>query len=308
MSLKIIAGLVLSLSLAIPTTTVFLCPSSGIYKDPLSCKNYYRCGQQGETGIRLSCGEGQVWNHGVGACDLPYNVNCEETRVPGPYFSGPESESRSYELRKYVIRPEAFREFLSSINDCTRLPTGLFLIGSWIVESGSNLNEVYALWQFDTFSGRDKVDGPGRMGYPKTQHRISHHLSQMVISEESTILSTLPTWAMERTDLSTGLYTLRVYDFKPDSGWQDPFSNVLHIVEDILTPFGGNLLGVFQSTFGQLNRAFLLWQYTDMEQRANGVKLVPGNPSYQAANAPVAPRLVSQKAMVLRPTRCSPLQ
>ena len=76
----------------------------------------------------------------------------------------------------------------------------------------------------------------------------------------------------------------RIYDFKPDSGWQDPFSNVLHIVEDILAPFGGNLLGVFQSTFGQLNQAFLLWQYTDMEQRANGVKLVPGNPSYQAAS------------------------
>ena len=51
-----------------------------------------------------------------------------------------------------------------------------------------------------------------------------------------------------------------------------------------MTPFGGNLLGVFQSTFGQLNQAFLLWQYTDMEARANGVKLIPGNPSYQAAS------------------------
>ena len=51
-----------------------------------------------------------------------------------------------------------------------------------------------------------------------------------------------------------------------------------------MTPFGGNLLGVFQSTFGQLNQAFLLWQYTDMEARANGVKLISGNPSYQAAS------------------------
>ena len=81
------SGLILALALAVPAFGVFLCPSSGIYKDPISCKNYYRCGRQGDTGIKLSCGEGQVWNHDVGVCDLPYKVNCEDarSRVPVSY-------------------------------------------------------------------------------------------------------------------------------------------------------------------------------------------------------------------------------
>lgn len=185
---------------------------------------------------------------------------------------------------------------------------GMTLVGAWILDGGGKMNEVLTIWQirglrerFETRYGKDVETRSSSSSWRWNR------LNSMVEKENSVVLKLLHDWELEFPQ-TNGTYEIQVTRFKPDSGWQRSFSDATRVKDSVLDEYTGKALGIFFPLFGRLNKAYQLWQFKDLDSRNRGLNVLTQNSGFNNALRSILPLIIEEERMLLRPTRCSPMQ
>jgi len=181
---------------------------------------------------------------------------------------------------------------------------GSTLVGAWIVDAGDQLNQVVTLWQMTGLRDRFSL---ARQTRETAVNWRSKQLKAMSTHESSSILRLLRDWQLNFPQ-TNGTYELQMTRFRPDSGWQRSFSELTHVKQNALSEHTGTALGIFLPLFGRLNIAYQLWQFKDLDSRNRGMEKLDTNSGYTSNLRSILPLQLEQKRLLLRPTKCSPMQ
>ncbi|CAH1270288.1 NIPSNAP3A [Branchiostoma lanceolatum] len=214
-----------------------------------------------------------------------------------------------YELRTYSIRPDCFGEFLKLSDDNMHMRMEHSkLIGYWRTELGG-INEVVHIWEYDSFSHRAAV----RQALAKDPEWASKYFSKilpMLVKQENAAMHLMP-WSEQKVPSKAGgVYELRSYLMAADQQWQDPLRRAILAAEKAkLVPC--ELLGVYQSEFGQYNRVYQLWfndGFQALDARQEARKKVFEHPELIAAGTELVPFVQGMEIKALLPCSFSPMQ
>ncbi|XP_078608146.1 protein NipSnap homolog 3A-like isoform X3 [Branchiostoma floridae x Branchiostoma japonicum] len=220
-----------------------------------------------------------------------------------------DGDRKLYELRTYSIRPDCFGEFLklSDENMHMRMEHSK-LIGYWRTELGG-INEVVHIWEYDNFSHRAAV----RQALAQDPEWVGKYFSKilpMMVKQDNVVMHLMP-WSEQGVPSKTGgVYELRSYLMTADQQWQDPLMRAVLATEKAkVVPC--ELLGAYQSEFGEFNRVYQLWfndgfQAFDARQEAR--KKVIEHPEIIAAGMELVPFVQKMDIKALLPVGFSPMQ
>ncbi|XP_019638376.1 PREDICTED: cyclic nucleotide-binding domain-containing protein 1-like [Branchiostoma belcheri] len=195
-----------------------------------------------------------------------------------------DGDRKLYELRTYSIRPDCFGDFLKLSDEKMHMRMEHSkLIGYWRTELGG-INEVVHIWEYDNFSHRAAV----RQALAADPEWVGKYFSKilpMLVKQENVVMHLMP-WAEQRTPSKAGgVYELRSYQLTADQQWQDPLRRAVQAAEKAkLVPC--ELLGVYQSEFGEFNRVYQLWfneGFPALDARQEARKKVVDHPDIIAA-------------------------
>ncbi|XP_035678394.1 protein NipSnap homolog 3A-like [Branchiostoma floridae] len=220
-----------------------------------------------------------------------------------------DGDRKLYELRTYSIRPDCFGEFLklSDENMHMRMEHSK-LIGYWRTELGG-INEVVHIWEYDNFSHRAAV----RQALAKDPEWVGKYFSKilpMMVKQDNVVMHLMPWSEQGVPSKAGGVYELRSYLMTADQQWQGPLRRAVLATEKAkVVPC--ELLGAYQSEFGEFNRVYQLWfndgfQAFDARQEAR--KKVFEHPEIIAAGMELVPFVQKMEIKALLPVGFSPMQ
>ncbi|XP_078607255.1 protein NipSnap homolog 3B-like isoform X3 [Branchiostoma floridae x Branchiostoma japonicum] len=208
-----------------------------------------------------------------------------------------------YELRTYQIKPALFWEFMEILEEKVHLRKEMSkMVGFWTVDLGG-LNQVVHMWEYDDFAHRTAVarTRSAHTGWMSTLNKLLPTIEH----QENALLLPMPWSPLKYPDTPGGWYELRSYRMNPGAPWQEPFRKTLQARAAFRY---ADLLGVWSSEFGELNRVYMLWHHQDLDQRMLGRARAAQDPAIVAASRESAPNLVHQWSKILLPSSFSPMQ
>ncbi|CAH1270780.1 NIPSNAP3B [Branchiostoma lanceolatum] len=217
--------------------------------------------------------------------------------------SSGDGPSKVYELRTYHVKPALFWEFMEILEEKVHLRMDMSkMVGFWRVDMGG-LNQVVHLWEYDDFAHRTAVakTRSAHTGWMSTLNK----LLPTVEHQDNALLLPLPWSQLKYPDTPGGWYELRSYRLTPGAHLQEPFRKTIQARAAFKY---AELLGVWSSEFGELNRVYMLWHHKDLDQRMLGRAKAAQDPAIVAASRESAPSLVHQWSKILLPSSFSPMQ
>ncbi|KAI8491165.1 negative regulation of ATP citrate synthase [Branchiostoma belcheri] len=208
-----------------------------------------------------------------------------------------DGDRKLYELRTYSIRPDCFGDFLKLSDQKMHMRMEHSkLIGYWRTELGG-INEVVHIWEYDNFSHRAAV----RQALAADPEWVGKYFSKilpMLVKQENVVMHLMP-WAEQKAPSKAG-----------DQQWQDPLRRAVQAAEKArLVPC--ELLGVYQSEFGEFNRVYQLWfneGFPALDARQEVRKKVVDHPDIIAAGTELVPFVQKMEIKALLPCGFSPMQ
>ncbi|XP_078688893.1 protein NipSnap homolog 3A-like isoform X1 [Branchiostoma floridae x Branchiostoma belcheri] len=230
-------------------------------------------------------------------------VSASGFSTSAPLCDSGDGQPKVYELRTYHIKPPLFWEFMEILEEKIHLRMQLSkLVGFWRVDMGG-LNQVVHLWEYDDFAHRTEV-GKVRSAHTGWMSTLNK-LLPTVESQDNVLLLPLPWSQLKYPETTGGCYELRSYRMTPGSHLQEPFRRTIQARAAFRY---ADLLGVWSSEFGELNRVYMLWHHQDLDQRMQGRARAAQDPAIIAASRESAPNLVHQWSKILLPTSFSPMK
>ncbi|KAG7461926.1 hypothetical protein MATL_G00196270 [Megalops atlanticus] len=220
--------------------------------------------------------------------------------------TGPQQQHGTfYEFRTYYIKPEKTSAFLKLTEENINLRTAHSeLLGYWSVEYGG-LNQVFQIWKYDSYAQRANV----RATLAKDPQWMEQYVSKvlpMLTSQDNEVTYLVPWCKIEKPPMK-GVYELATFQMKPGGPavWGQAFQAA---VSTHARAKYSQLVGVFHSEFGLLNRVHVLWWYENPDKRASIRHMAHGDARVVAAVRESVTYLESQRNKLLLPTPFSPLQ
>ncbi|KAJ1218002.1 hypothetical protein NDU88_005588 [Pleurodeles waltl] len=219
--------------------------------------------------------------------------------------SGQQQENREiYELRTYDLVPGKMNDYITETTAGVHLRTvHSEMIGFWTVDIGGP-NKVFHLWKYDSFEHRSRVCTALRDD--KAWQDVVSTLTTFINKMDVEIAYLIP-WCQLRKTEEKGVYELVSFQMKPGGPelWDEALKSFIH---SQVCPGYTNLIGVFQTEYGLLDRVHVLWWHKDPDSCAAGKRLAQEDPEVVAVVREYTRFLVSQKNMLLVPASFSPLQ
>jgi len=182
-------------------------------------------------------------------------------------YCTPASE-KTYELRTYSLLPQKVGEFMKLSHEKFHLRTAhSTVLGYWTTELGG-LNEVVHLWEYDSLSSRAAVRA--KLGVDEAWQREYFQLILPMLQHQNnlTLTSLLPPASPSPPALTSdgGCYELWQLSMNcmPDV-WRAP---LLQAIQDLQSDHR-SLCGAFNSGFGAMNSAVIIWQHKHIDSAAN---------------------------------------
>ena len=182
-----------------------------------------------------------------------------------------QSNDKIYELRKYLVKPGAFRTYKQLTTDLFHLRTSESkLCGFWFAELGTSLFQSVHIWEYDSLSHRAEV----RRTLDTKKEWQEEYFSKAMpcLSHLENISMFMPSWSsMKDTSTSEkgGVYELVTYNMV--MGGPAIWEKKLHSSIDAHVRLGYvDLMGVFYTDLGNHNTVEVLWRYNSFEDRHDG--------------------------------------
>ncbi|XP_053558601.1 protein NipSnap homolog 3A [Bombina bombina] len=231
-------------------------------------------------------------------------TSCAQAKAT--FVTGPrQTDTTFYEFRTYTIKPSMMNEFMRLTNENIHLRTAYSdLIGYWTVELGG-LNKVFHIWKYDSFAHRTEV----RTKLFQDKDWLDKYISKaipMVDKQDNEIVYLVP-WCKMQTPEKQGVYEMVTFSFKPGGPavWGKSFRAA--ISTHVNTGYT-KLVGLFNTEYGFLNQAHVLWWNENPDIRAAGRHLAHEDARVVAAVRESVQFLDSQKNKLLIPAPFSPLK
>ncbi len=209
-----------------------------------------------------------------------------------------------HELRTYTTQPSKFKDFVAlTAKVGIKLRTKHSrVVGYWTTEIGE-LNQVAHLWEYENFDHRTRV----RAALAKDKAWNTQYLARsrpMLQRQESMVLVLADFWPFTPPS-RPGIYELRSYRLHPGKvpEWLEHFKAGLHARQKYSKP-----VAVWSSELGELNRVVHLWQYENLEHRAQVRKAFMADPLWKETVAKLQPLMQVMESKILIPTEFSPLK
>ncbi|XP_019636846.1 PREDICTED: protein NipSnap homolog 3A-like [Branchiostoma belcheri] len=215
-------------------------------------------------------------------------VSASGFSTSAPLCDSGDSQPKVYELRTYHIKPPLFWEFMEILEEKIHLRM--------------QLSKLVGFWRYD-FAHRTEV-GKARSAHTGWMSTLNK-LLPTVESQDNVLLLPLPWSQLKYPETTGGCYELRSYWMTPGSHLQEPFRRTIQARAAFRY---ADLLGVWSSEFGELNRVYMLWHHQDLDQRMLGRARAAQDPTIIAASRESAPNLVHQWSKILLPTSFSPMK
>uniref|UniRef100_A0A8C8VU14 Nipsnap homolog 3A n=1 Tax=Peromyscus maniculatus bairdii TaxID=230844 RepID=A0A8C8VU14_PERMB len=217
-----------------------------------------------------------------------------------------QTEGTFYEFCTYYLKPSKMKEFMKNFKKNVHLRTAHSeLVGYWSVELGGRINRVFHIWKYDNFAHRTAVF-KALASDPEWHERFLIPNLASIDKQESEIVYLVP-WCKMGTPPKEGVYELATFLMKPGGPalWGDPFERAItaHAKQGYT-----ELIGVFHTEYGKLNRVHVLWWCENADSRAAGRHRSHEDPRVVAAVRESVNYLDIQQNMLLIPESFSPLK
>ncbi|XP_036033115.1 protein NipSnap homolog 3B-like isoform X1 [Onychomys torridus] len=217
-----------------------------------------------------------------------------------------QTEGTFYEFCTYYLKPSKMKEYLKNFKKNVHLRTAHSeLVGYWSVEFGGGINRVFHIWKYDNFAHRAAVS-KALASDPEWQERFLIPNLASIDKQESEIVYLVP-WCKMGTPPKEGFYELATFLMKPGGPalWGEPFERAVtaHAKQGY-----AELIGVFHTEYGKLNRVHVLWWNENPDSRAAGRRRSHEDPRVVAAVRESVNYLDIQQNIFLIPESFSPLK
>ncbi|CAH2283586.1 Hypothetical predicted protein [Pelobates cultripes] len=174
------------------------------------------------------------------------------------FATGPrQTDTTFYEFRTYTIKPCKMSEFTKHTNENFHFRTiHSELIGYFTMELGA-LNKVFSIWKYGNFAERTAIRAKLAQDKDFMEKYLAKALT-MIDKQDSEIAYLVPWCKLDKPE-KTGVYELVTFQFKPGGPavWGDAFRAA--ISTHVHTGYT-KLVGVFNTEYGLLNQALLVWR------------------------------------------------
>lgn len=181
-----------------------------------------------------------------------------------------------YEFRSYTLRPGTLQEFLKRFGDALPMRERLSKLAAfWYTEIGP-LNEVIHVWPYEDAAERSKIRAEAVKGgkWPPAT-------GEFIRTMKAEIFEIMPCSPAFDPFKRGRIFEMTTHALKPftlskmNKHWSDHYS---------LQGTPQELVGVFASDVGALNRWMHIWAYTNLEERTairSDPVVMPDRPWYE---------------------------
>ncbi|XP_028397175.1 protein NipSnap homolog 3B-like [Dendronephthya gigantea] len=221
------------------------------------------------------------------------------------FSSTTKATQRFYEYRTYTIKPKHFNQFIQLTNEHIHLRTAHSkLLGYWVSEYGG-LNEVNHIWQYDNHGHRTAV----RAALASDENWLSSYITKalsMIEKQDNAILYPFSWYnVVEKPILEQGVYEMRQHTVLPSKLAQ--FSHRFQQGVEDRNKYS-QLIGIWYSEFGELNRVYHLWHYRTPDERMKIRETAEKDEMWSETIRDCKLFLSSMSSKLLVPTKFSPLK
>ncbi|XP_034996868.1 protein NipSnap homolog 3B isoform X2 [Zootoca vivipara] len=226
--------------------------------------------------------------------------------VSSPFSTGPRQDDGTfYEFRTYTVKPDKMKDFLELTSKNIHLRTAHSqMVGYWTSEFGG-LNKAFHIWKYESFAQRSAV----RTALAKDQEWQEKYMSRMLplLNKQDNEIAYLVPWCELGSPPKDGVYELVTFQMKPGGPavWGQSFKAA---VGTHIKTGHTELIGVFHTEYGLLNRVHVLWWNENSDSRAAGRHSAHEDPRVVASVRESVQFLESQQNCLLVPTAFSPLK
>jgi len=191
-------------------------------------------------------------------------LRCFSTSIPKA------SNGKLYELRKYVVKPDAFKTYKQLTTDWFHLRTAQSkLVGFWFTELGSKLFQSVHIWEYDSLTHRARVRAALDKDSDWIEKYFTPAMSCLNNLENTTMF--MPAWCdqIKTTSKRNGVFELITYTMKMGGPvvWDDKLKSSI----DAHARLGyADLVGVWYTDLGNHNTVQVLWRYDSFDVRTEG--------------------------------------
>ena len=202
-----------------------------------------------------------------------------------------------YEMNTVTLKPGSVVEFERLFGEALPHRQKHSRLGAfWHTEIGP-LNQVIYVWPYEDLAHRAQVSS--------TAEQESHWpppVQELVVSQESEVLSPAPFMRPLESGEMGGVYELRIYTFKAGT-----IPEVLKRWADVLESREkySPLAACWYTEVGKLNRFFHVWPYKDLAHRGQARAAAAQDPNWPPKTREFA---VSQENKLMVPAAFSPLK